>query len=416
MYKIYLRQAIQMLRQNMLMSIIAILGTALAIMMIMTTIVAEEVKNVSVAPEPNRHRTYYMTQEMQQDTVKNSNWTSPVNYTTYYDYFRDLKTPEASTAYFSIKSTLNMEGMSNKEKGTVKFTDTDYFKIVSLSLIEGRIYTEEEFASGVKYAIISESMARKLMRGENPLNKTLMIQRVPYLIIGVVKDVSKIFSVARSDIWVPYTSREKKGKYVTFLLMARDNKDYPAMYAEIRNREQQFNSNNVPNSLSILGPINNRVYSMNLTSGSEEDIEKDIETNRRKKLLIITILLLVPAINLSGLSFSRMKKRMSEIGVRKAFGAKRYIILLQVLFENLITSLIGGILGLICSYVTILQMKDWLLNISADSSVPVNALVSPMIFAIVFILCILINLLSAGIPAWRASRITITSSINQNDK
>ena len=53
-------------------------------------------------------------------------------------------------------------------------------------------------------------------------------------------------------------------------------------------------------------------------------------------LLVIVILLLVPAINLSSMTLSRMRKRMSEIGVRKAFGATANVLLRQVFYENLL--------------------------------------------------------------------------------
>lgn len=56
-----------------------------------------------------------------------------------------------------------------------------------------------------------------------------------------------------------------------------------------------------------------------------------------------------------------MRKRMSEIGIRKAFGAKRHVILFQVLYENMLTSLIGGLLGLILSYPMVLWLRHWLL-------------------------------------------------------
>ena len=64
-------------------------------------------------------------------------------------------------------------------------------------------------------------------------------------------------------------------------------------------------------------------------------------------VIIIIVILLVPAINLSGLTQSRMRKRLSEIGVRKAFGANRSVLLKQVLAENLLLTLIGGVAGLL---------------------------------------------------------------------
>lgn len=416
MYKIYFKQAIQILRQNMVMSIIAILGTALAIMMITSIIVAEEAKNINLAPEINRHRTYYIVRQVMRDSVNNSHWSSDFEFDNYYSHFRDLKTPELTSVHMTAIKPLSVEGVKTRENARIKYTDTDYFKFIFLSFVAGRTFTEEEFQSGMKYAIISEGMAKKLMKDENPLERTLLIDKAPYHIIGVVKDVSAVFKQARGDVWVPYTSRENNNGAINFMMLARDKSDYPAIHAELRERERKYNSDNAPKTITVVGPAAHQHTSMDWYPNSEEELKEKVNVQNRKKWLIIGLLILVPAINLSGFSFSRIKRRMSEIGVRKAFGAKKYVILIQVLYENFITSLLGGILGLIGSYIVIVLMKDWLLNIPSDNSVPVGALISPTVFLAVFVFCLVINLLSSGIPAWKASRVVITNSLNQNDK
>ena len=134
--------------------------------------------------------------------------------------------------------------------------------------------------------------------------------------------------------------------------------------------------------------------------------------------IVLTLLLLVPAINLSGMTHSRMKKRMSEIGVRKAFGATRKELLGQVLYENLVYTILGGIFGLILSYLSVILMKAMLLNnlmagyLSGASSLNVSMLLRPSVFLYAFIFCLLLNLMSAGIPAWKASRIKIVNALN----
>ena len=62
-------------------------------------------------------------------------------------------------------------------------------------------------------------------------------------------------------------------------------------------------------------------------------------------------ILLIPMINLSGMVGSRMEARMSEFGVRKSFGAWRGDVLQQITGENLLLTLLGGVLGLVLSYV-----------------------------------------------------------------
>ena len=71
-------------------------------------------------------------------------------------------------------------------------------------------------------------------------------------------------------------------------------------------------------------------------------------------MLVIAILLLVPAINLSSMTLSRMRRRMAEIGVRKAFGATGGELIRQIFFENLLLTLFAGVLGLALSYAPLL--------------------------------------------------------------
>ena len=60
---------------------------------------------------------------------------------------------------------------------------------------------------------------------------------------------------------------------------------------------------------------------------------------------IMFFILLIPMINLSGMVGSRMEARMSEFGVRKSFGAWRGDVLQQITGENLLLTLLGGVLG-----------------------------------------------------------------------
>lgn len=94
MYRIYFKQAIQMLKQNMFVSIIAIMGTALAIMMIMSIVVAEQIRTISISPEINRERTYYLSYVYKQDTVKGYMRSGNVSYNDIYNYISKMETPE----------------------------------------------------------------------------------------------------------------------------------------------------------------------------------------------------------------------------------------------------------------------------------------------------------------------------------
>ncbi|MEY8609009.1 ABC transporter permease [Parabacteroides segnis] len=420
MYRIYFKQSLLMLKQNKFISAIAIIGTALAIMMIMTIIVADEIKGISSTPEINRERTLHINYQVKKDTTKNSWQSGSLSYDVVKDYLYPLKTPRYVSAVNSVDpkrpSTLvSREGSSEIISAGQRLTDATYWKIFSFSFIKGRPFNEGEFNSGISVAVVSETLAKKAFKGETALGQTILVNFKPYRIIGIVKDVSPVFKRAYGDLWVPYSSLKKENLYFDVVIMAEKTSDFAAITAEVRNMEKKYNIENVPWTLFMKGPLDNQFYQKDIWGNSVEDITKSITIQNRKMIFILLILLLIPAINLSGLSLSRMKKRTEEIGIRKAFGAKRYTILIQVLFENLITSLIGGVIGLILSYVVVFRMRDWLLDIPSGSTIPVNTLISIPVLLAVFAVCLVINLLSAGIPAYRASRMKIINSLNQND-
>lgn len=407
-----------MLKQNKFISIIAVVGTALAIMMIMAIIISDNIKAISLGAEPNRYRTYYVPTMVERDTVQN-HWNSgTISFDRYWDNLSDLQVPEYATVTSESNALICREGDPDVLTLSRRTTGADYWKIYSFRFIEGKPWGEEEVQSGVKHAILSESAERKIFKGEKAVGEMILIGFIPYRVTGIVEDVSKIFNVAYADVWIPYTSIDNYQQWGVdvLVLMIKDNKDLPELDREIRQAEKKYDASHENKVLTFRGPAKHADYQQSGWAQTNEEAAENIRVVRRQSLFIFLVLLLVPAINLSGLSLSRMKKRTEEIGVRKAFGAKRHVIIIQVLFENLITSLLGGIIGLLFSYGVVYNMKHWLLGVPEDSFIPFTSLISWPVLISVVVVCILLNLLSAGIPAYRASRLNIVNSLTQNDK
>lgn len=417
MYKTYFTQAIEMLKQNKFISIITIAGTALAIMMIMVIIVSESIKTTNIPPEVNRDRTLYILREWTKR--KNGHGTSQngtISYKVYKTYISEMKVPELHSAIAMEweKSIITTpEDEMERIPMNLKPTDANYWKIMSFSFVSGKPFTQEDFNSGLKKAVITENTAKTLFGTQDALGKTININFISYTVVGIIKDVSPAFHYAYSDVYIPYTSRDAyETNWYRIMILAKNKQDFGLIESEIRAMERNFNSVDTEFDLELKGPYNHFAQEISRNSGEDPNIKSQI----KKTIFILCVLLLVPAINLSSFSLSRIKKRREEIGIRKAFGAKKYVILIQVLYENLVTSLIGGIIGLLLSYVVVIWLKKWLLGINSDSIVPLEAFISLPIFIAVFIVCILLNLLSAGIPAYRASKVNIIDSLNQNNE
>ncbi len=75
--------------------------------------------------------------------------------------------------------------------------------------------------------------------------------------------------------------------------------------------------------------------------------------------------LLLPAINLMALNFARIHERGEEIAVRKSFGAPIRILRGQFLFENMLMTIVGGIIGIILSYLVV--AASWQLSLYRDN-------------------------------------------------
>ena len=125
------------------------------------------------------------------------------------------------------------------------------------------------------------------------------------------------------------------------------------------------------------------------------------------KVSLGLILLIVPAINVSGLISSQMSRRMAELAVRKAYGASRSTLMVQLLRENLALAFAGALLGFLFSCIFLWLGKDWMLGDGAPGTnfdVSVWLFLRPAVFVAVLVVCLLFNLLSVFIPAWHATR------------
>ena len=142
MYKTYFRQAVGMLKQNPFISVISILGTALAIMMIMTMIVTFQIKNASVAPEAFRDRTLYLVSFAVRDTSGGNK-----SYQSYgglpYDALKNyivpaMKTPELVVATVNNVAVVKREGAKDALYQSVRGTDADYWKLYTHTFTAGK--------------------------------------------------------------------------------------------------------------------------------------------------------------------------------------------------------------------------------------------------------------------------------------
>ena len=101
--------------------------------------------------------------------------------------------------------------------------------------------------------------------------------------------------------------------------------------------------------------------------------------------------------------------------MRKAFGANRWDIVSQLLFENGVITLLGGFVGLILSLALFPFCKDFMLP-AGDVELSGEMLFRPTAFLLALLFCLLFNLLSVGMPAWWIVRKPIYEALRNGEE
>ena len=423
MIKQYIRQSLTLLSQNKLLSSIAIIGTALAIAMIMCIILIYQARTANYEPETRRDRTLSLDRALARN-INDDGWNNggQISLRVIKECFYPLKSAEAVTAVIPFNTCLAATpGGTSETKCTVSYTDDTFWRVFEFRFLSGKPYGAE-FTSGEKKAVISRSLARRVFGTDEVVGRTLSLSFVDYTICGVVPDVSVLAENAYAEVWVPYTTSENyESNYTDGLLgnfrcyiLSPDVAHLDAVRKEAQLNVDRMNAAQKEFKLILAGAPDTSMMAIARTSSFEEPNVKRLVV---VYIIVIAILLLVPAINLSGITLSRMRRRMEEIGVRRSFGASRGELLRQVLAENFVITLIGGVQGLVLSYGAVLWLREWLLNttmsgyLGVDTAVSAGMVLSPGVFIVALLFCLLMNLLSAGIPAWRVSRTDIVNAL-----
>lgn len=428
MIKLYFKQAFYLLRENKLLSSISIIGTALAIAMIMVIVITLRATIAPFAPESHRDRMLIFRYAGLQNK-SNINWQSngPIAYNTAKACFKEMTVPEAVSITSAFQETmLAAKPAGEMESCSVLQTDDAFWKVFEFDFVSGKPYDNADFDAGAAKAVISEDMARRLFGTSEVVGKTFLLNHTAYLISGVVRSVSRLARYAYAQVWIPLSSTdafttawgdEKIMGIVAVFILAKSKEDFPAIHNEADRLKAVFMAGHPNFDLLYRGQPDTYFVAAQRYSANNPPAVKEAV---RQYILTLLVLLIVPAVNLSGLTLSRMRKRLSEIGVRKAFGAPRRELMIQVLSENMLYSLFGGILGLILSYIATFLLGGMLFSVDFMSNgvedlqtMCVDLLFDPTVFLLAFLACFLLNLLSAAIPAWRITRTNVADAINE---
>lgn len=416
-----LRQVWQMILSDKLFSGIYIFGTALALATGTVLAALFWAKIEPSYPEYERVRTCYIQSGM----LKGEGGTKVSGLSNAFvrDFTEGLEGVEAVAAVYpqwGDSYVPSPDGGPDKAVSVIG-VDLGFFQVFSFKFLAGKPFSKEEFGSGAPVAVISDRAAREVFGAGTPedyIGRILTVDYREHRVCGVVRSAPETMTASYADVYVPYTSIEDYDDEwqpmlgdMSLIIVADDQGD---VRRQLDNFVARFNASRGENGDKLYmyqQPINHFQYAFSHSQNEDFTAWSIISTT----LGTLLLLLIVPALNLSGIISGRMEGRLAEMGVRKSFGATRGQLLRQVLTENLVLTLIGGVIGLAFAAMLLgsgnFSVSDvW----STQSRVESGSLLSPAVFATLLVLCALLNIMSALVPSIRSLRRPIVESLKDN--
>ena len=429
MIKQYFKQAWTMMRQNKLFTSIYVAGTGLSIAFTMVLFIIYYVKFAPVYPEYNRNRTLVISHSavgFKEDGKWNScsGGVSPK----VADLVKGL--PHLDQVGMAIIQT-SWSGCTvllpnNAEKVvTSGMVDAGFWKVFTFNFLQGKPFDEASVEAGLPIAILSESLAKGIFASTDVVGRYISYNGRDLQVVGVVADVSGATPATAAEVYIPlYYGGENRptpndmglNGSVSLYMTALTENDVETLRAEVIDVLERYNQEDQLWAMYWMDQPD--VWWKN-TFRSDCSSAPDIAGAIRGILYMLLALLFIPAMNLCGMISSRMDERMSELGVRKAYGATNSGLVSQVLTENLLLTLAGGLAGLILAYLVALTGGEWIFFLfdewentsGVHPNYTVEMLFNPTLFLTVFGLCVFLNLVSALVPTVLALRHSIISSI-----
>jgi putative ABC transport system permease protein len=313
-------------------------------------------------------------------------------------YPEDMRAVEEKCEGCSAISTM-MNSTSDAKRGNRTFYDAsvtgvtaDLPKIQELELASGRFLSNSEVEHAQRSAVIGWQINEELFGGADPLGKVMKIGEDDFTVIGVeVQNGSMMGQSLDNKVYIPYTAFLKKygpRQSLQFRVKAPSAAALETTQDEVRQ---------ILRARHKLRPNKEDDFDI-LASNALQDAVGQLTAAVAMVVTPITLIsLIVGGIVVMNIMLVTVTERTVEIGTRKAVGARRKDILLQFLIESGLLASVGGIIGLLLSYVICLII---------ESTTPV-----PMHITLGYVLIALltsggIGIISGIYPAYKASKLS----------
>lgn len=342
--------AMNALRNNKLRTLLSLLGVTIGIFSIIAVLAAVDSLDRKISKDLSsldKNTIYLMKFSFGPSEIPQ--WKREQFPNVQYDEYTYLKstmtnTNEVAFQIFTKRESLKYDSNVVSDVNMVPVS-YEFIDIQGLEFEKGRFYNESESNSGAKVIVLGNEIASSLFEDIDPLGKSVRVYGQKFTVIGVLKkEGAGLFGDSDdTSAYLPVNfirqSYGDNNTSLTNVIVFKPNSgvDMEAYKEEI---SQKLRTNRGLKA----GEIDN--FFINVFSGFTDLIDGIILNMKFGGWMISGFSLLVGGFGIANIMFVSVKERTNLIGIQKSLGAKNKFILFQFLFEAIILSVIGGVIGL----------------------------------------------------------------------
>ncbi len=323
------------------------------------------------------------------------------------DEFETLKkrSEKADVINFGASTLRNVKYKSNTRENTILWANAHEFEhIRAFELEDGRYFTPFESLAGKNICLIGHQVANDLFQGINPVGKEIKVQGRKITIVGLIakegKDILNSGGSLDEMIILPIIyaktimniKSENTNPYI--MVKAKPNVTVPELKDELTS---------ILRSVRTLNPRQKDNFALNQSSVLNSALNSIFAVINVAGWLIGGFSILVGGFGIANIMFVSVKERTNLIGIQKSLGAKRKFILFQFLFEAVMLSLIGGIIGLFLIFIG---------SVIASNKVELEITLTLSNIILGLLISIIIGMISGIFPSYKAAKLNPVEAIN----
>ncbi len=310
---------------------------------------------------------------------------------------------EKVSLYYSRSYSQNLFYQNTQFNGKLYGIDENFLSVYGYQVKSGRGFTQGDFDNCRKVALVDTTAATSLFGGLDPVGKSLEIQNDVYIVTGVVaqskefapvinsmKDYQLYANTSAGSVYVPSSVWPTVYQFEEPQSVAIKVENTDAMTMAGKEAADILTEKQIVNTESKLD------YRSQDMLEQAQQLQKMSQSTNSQLIWIASISLLVGGIGVMNIMLVSVTERTSEIGLKKAIGAKKKRILLQFLTESAVLTSLGGIIGVI-SGIVLAQLISKMMQIPVSISIPAIGV------AVVF--STLIGVIFGMLPAYQAANL-----------